>query len=539
MTYPIASHATSFSAVLHPLAGNVSIGYAITEDPTQYGGFVVATTAALAASYSGRIKGIAIQAGSGGHPIEIQQDAVVRPEHVPFVGTGNATDYAVVDLLGRVVRSASATGAVGKCGADGSVALQLSGVSAPGASLPISLVTDVTGILPRGNGGTGLSSSGSAGNVLKSDGTTWITGAINLAGGSGHVTGVLPASNQASQSIGGDGSGTTAALTVIRLQGRDVSNSAPSTGNGLHWSGTAWAPAALNLAGGANYITGTLPTANQAAQSIAGDGTGTTAALVVAKVNGSTVPAGGALTTGQVLRVTGAAALGYGTVDLANANAVSGTLPVARGGTNLTAAGTNGQVLATVSGAPAWSLVNLASTATVTGALPIGNGGTGLASVGASGTVLTSNGSAAAWSAIPNRLLETAKSVSNGGAGAPNAAFFSSSSSSFTDTGLSVTLANSTQTGDIIEIQVVANAFVSGGSCDLIVHISENGGAAAPALETQTRLQSTSRFYIPFLARWTVGTAGTFLAKLVSIMTVAGTVTLQNFCVLTVRHIRP
>lgn len=44
-------------------------------------------------------------------------------------------------------------------------------------------------------------------------------------------------------------------------------------------------------------------------------------------VNGTTIAAGGALTTGQVLRATGAAAAGWGALNLAAAAAVTGTLP--------------------------------------------------------------------------------------------------------------------------------------------------------------------------------------------------------------------
>jgi len=198
VTIPIASHATQFQAVLHPLAGNVSVGYAVTEDATG-AGFVVATTAAVAASYSGRIKGIAIQAGSGGRSIEIQQDAVARPDHVPFVGTGNATDYAVVDSLGRVVRSSTRTTlTVGTCGADGSVIVDLAGFGS------------------------------------------------------------------ASTALAGDVTGDTLSNTVEKIRNRAVSASAPSTGNHLGWDGAQWAPASLNLAGGANYVTGVLPIANVA-----------------------------------------------------------------------------------------------------------------------------------------------------------------------------------------------------------------------------------------------------------------------------------
>ena len=40
-------------------------------------------------------------------------------------------------------------------------------------SNPVSLTTDVTGVLPAANGGTGLSSPGTAGNVLTSNGSAW------------------------------------------------------------------------------------------------------------------------------------------------------------------------------------------------------------------------------------------------------------------------------------------------------------------------------------------------------------------------------
>jgi hypothetical protein len=42
-------------------------------------------------------------------------------------------------------------------------------------SNPIALTTDVTGVLPAANGGTGLSSPSTAGNVLTSTGTAWVS----------------------------------------------------------------------------------------------------------------------------------------------------------------------------------------------------------------------------------------------------------------------------------------------------------------------------------------------------------------------------
>lgn len=51
----------------------------------------------------------------------------------------------------------------------------------------VNLGTDVSGVLPVGSGGTGLASPGMAGNVLRSTGTGWVSGALgatDLPGGS-------------------------------------------------------------------------------------------------------------------------------------------------------------------------------------------------------------------------------------------------------------------------------------------------------------------------------------------------------------------
>ena len=103
----------------------------------------------------------------------------------------------------------------------------------------------------------------------------------------------------------------------------------PPTGTGFaHITGGALDSAAKTVDLASADITGILATGNQAAQALGGDLSGTTASATVAKLNGATISsAGGALTTGKVLRVTGASATDYGAVDLANSNAVTGVLP--------------------------------------------------------------------------------------------------------------------------------------------------------------------------------------------------------------------
>lgn len=89
-----------------------------------------------------------------------------------------------------------------------------------------SLSGDVVGTLTTTQvsavNGASVPAAGSltAGNVLQvSAASSLVYGALNLGGGASYVTGTLPAGNQASQSLGGDASGTTAAVTVVRLTG--------------------------------------------------------------------------------------------------------------------------------------------------------------------------------------------------------------------------------------------------------------------------------------------------------------------------------
>ena len=132
----------------------------------------------------------------------------------------------------------------------------------------------------------------------------------------------------------------------------------------------------------------------------AGDLGGTGALPTVLKVRGATVgSAGGALTVGGCLRVTGAATCDWGALDLADSDAVTGVLPIgnqadqtmagdvsgstgsstvdAIRGTSVSSAGgalATGAVLR-VTGVSScdWGAVNLADTDAVTGVLPVAN----------------------------------------------------------------------------------------------------------------------------------------------------------------------
>lgn len=131
-------------------------------------------------------------------------------------------------------------------------------------------------------------------NVSPTDGyvLTWNAGASQWqpeAISSGSVT------------LDGDVTGAATSNTVGKINGSSVpAGGSLTTGNTLYVSGaSSLSYGSLNLAGGANYVTGALPTANQVAQTMSGDVSGTTAASTVTAIQGNAIQSTGALTSQQ------------------------------------------------------------------------------------------------------------------------------------------------------------------------------------------------------------------------------------------------
>jgi len=205
-------------------------------------------------------------------------------------------------------------------------------------------------------------------------------------------------------------SGTTDAMTIASGGTVTIGTLNLTNALGTSYGGTGLTSF---TSGGAVYATstsalttGTLPIASGGTNSTAtptaggvGYGTGTAHAYSAAG------------TSGQPLISAGSSAPAFGTLALGTANTnVSGTLTVTNGGTGaatftangviygnttsalgVTAAGTTGQVLiATTSSAPSWGQVSL--TAGVTGTLPVANGGTGITTTPSNGQIPIGNG---------------------------------------------------------------------------------------------------------------------------------------------------
>jgi hypothetical protein len=149
---------------------------------------------------------------------------------------------------------------------------------------------------------------------------------------------------------------------------------------------------------------------------VANGGTGASSLTGMVKGNGtSAFTTVTSSTVGQVLRCTGTDAFAFGAVNLADTDAVTGTLPAANGGTGATTL--TGVVKGTGTGVLTASPVGLAS-ADVTGTLPVANGGTGATAlstgvVKSNGTVLSSSAVGLASADVTGTLP-----VTKGGTGA-------------------------------------------------------------------------------------------------------------------------
>lgn len=174
--------------------------------------------------------------------------------------------------------------------------------------------------------------SSADGQVLRRSGGTLAWGAVDLADADA-ITGLLPFANIASLaglSVFGRGSNTTGVMAAIT--GAD--------GQVLRVSGTTLGFGTIVTANITDAAITPAKLADLAGVSVLGrsaNSTGVTAAIT-------------ATATGQVLRYSGSV-IGWGALDLADADALTGQMPLA----NLTPSGTNGRVLVTASGAASWS----------------------------------------------------------------------------------------------------------------------------------------------------------------------------------------
>ena len=281
-----------------------------------------------------------------------------------------------------------------------------------------SIAGDVTGTLAAStvgkvNGATvPVSGALTTGNTLQVSGASALAyGPLNLAGGVNYVTGDLPASNiapgsntQVLTTTGGVAVWATPAAAGITALTADVLATGPGSAAAtvVAWRGQSLDAATMGAPTDAQFPVWNSTSAKWFAVTMSGDATiSDVAAITVAKIHGASVPVAGALTTGNVLQVSGASALAYGPLNLAGgANYVTGLLPVAD-----LAPGSNTQILTTTGGVAVWGAAPTAGITALTGDVTASGSGSVVA------TVVAINGTSVPATPGTNDILQATSST--------------------------------------------------------------------------------------------------------------------------------
>jgi len=366
------------------------------------------------------------------------------------VATGGIADNAVTDAKLRDSAALSVIGNATNATADPAdiaaasdhQVLRRSGTALGFGAVALNQSAAVTGALGFSNGGTGQTSQQAAMNALAGA----ITSGQYLRG---NGTNVLMSSIQAGDvpTLNQNTTGSAATLTTARNIQTDLASTSAASFNG-----------SANITPG---VTGRLAFSNLAQGS----------ALSVLGVTGNATADNASIAAGtdhQVLRRSGTS-VGFGAVALNQANAITGTLPVANGGTGATTLTANNVIL--------------------------GNGTSAVSFVapGTTGNVLTSNGTT--WtSAAGGGGSGTVTSVS--GTGTVNGITLSgtvTTSGNLTLSG-SVAIAGSQITsGDIAAARITSALNASGSAPIFACRAWANINGATPAIRGSGNISSIAR----------------------------------------------
>lgn len=207
---------------------------------------------------------------------------------------------------------------------DINVTLTLGGSPTTALLNATSITVGWTGILAPSRGGTNNGFTAFTGPTTSTKTFTLPNASATILTDNAAVTAAQGGTGQTSYTIG-DLLQATGTTTLSKL-------AAVATGNVLISGGVGTA-SSWGKVGLTTHVSGTLPVAN--------GGTGATTVTGLLQGNGTSAVTAitNSTTVGQVLRVTNSNTYAWGALDLADADAITGTLPVGNGGTGLTAIG--------------------------------------------------------------------------------------------------------------------------------------------------------------------------------------------------------
>lgn len=317
-------------------AAFVLFSFGAIAQPTLWGGAILkveqgdtAFTTSLGAvkNWLGLSGGGTVSSFSSGNLSPLFTTSVANPTTTPALSF-TLSNAAANTYFGNATGSTGApsftsAGALTKTD-DTNVTLTLGGAPTTALLNATSLTLGWTGILAPSRGGTNNGFTAFTGPTTSTKTFTLPNASATILTDNAAVTAAQGGTGQTSYTIG-DILQATGATTLSKL-------AAVATGNALI-SGGVGAASSWGKIGLTTHVSGTLPVANggTGATTVTGllQGNGTSA--VTAITNSSAV--------GATLRVTGAATYAWGALDLADGDAITGTLPVTNGGTGLASVG--------------------------------------------------------------------------------------------------------------------------------------------------------------------------------------------------------
>ena len=266
---------TSSFTVLSPLQAITATPYALyaANAPTGTGGGISTVNAGAGLTGGGSNLTVTLDVGQGAGILvdanSVSADTTYLQRRVSSTCAAGSS-IRVINPDGTVTCQTDSNSGGTVTAVTASAPLASSGGTAPNITLTTPIAdSNLATIATAGkvaNSATTATSSNTPGTIVARDASGNFVANVITANLSGTATAAATAGTATnfSGSLSGDVTGTQAATSVVRLQGRSLASTAPASGQVLKWNGTQWAPGTDNnsnsfwsLTGNGGTTTGT------------------------------------------------------------------------------------------------------------------------------------------------------------------------------------------------------------------------------------------------------------------------------------------